>query len=76
MIDGKNFFDQPFKNNLIICDSIQNIATGQRDDYAAGCLLDYNCFKDYYKMTGIDLQNNKQLMLIQKQYNKLILQEI
>ena len=76
MIDGKNFFGQPFKNNLIIYDSIQNIATGQRDDYAAVCLLDYNCFKDYYKMTVIDLQNNKQLMLIQKQYNKLILQEI
>ena len=33
-------------------------ATGQRRHYTTGCLLDYNCFKNYYKMIPIDL--NKQ----------------
>ena len=48
-------FDQPIRNNLIIYDSVQNIATGQRDDCTTGCLLDYNYFKDSYKMIAIDL---------------------
>ena len=31
-------------------DSIQKIASGQGADYTTGCLLDYNYFKNYYKM--------------------------
>ena len=30
--------------------------TGQGDDYATGCLLNYNYFNNYYKMIGIDLR--------------------
>ena len=41
MIDGQNFFDQPVKNNLRKYDNIRQIATGHRDDYTTGCLLDY-----------------------------------
>ena len=55
MIDGQNLFDQPIKNNLRTYDSIRKIATGQRGNYTTGCLLDYKCFKNYYKMTAIDL---------------------
>ena len=36
-------------------ENIRKIATGQRDDYAAGCLLDYSYFKDYYKTIAIDI---------------------
>ena len=39
MIDGQNFFDQPIRNNLIKYDNVRKIATDQRDDYTAGCLL-------------------------------------
>ena len=42
MIDGQRFFDQPVNNNLRTFDNIRKIATGQGDDYATGCLLDYN----------------------------------
>ena len=59
MIDGKNFFDQPVKNNKVTYGNIRKIATGQGDDYTTGCLLDYSYFKDYYKMTAVDLSNNK-----------------
>ena len=58
MIDGKNFFDQPVKNNEVTYENIRKIAAGQGDDYTSGCLLDYIYFKNYYKMIAIDL--NKQ----------------
>ena len=41
MIDGKNFFHQPVKNDTITFDSIQKIAMGRENDYTTGCMLDY-----------------------------------
>ena len=45
MIDGKNFFDQPINSDLKTHENIRKTATGQGDDYATGCLLDYFYFK-------------------------------
>ena len=45
MIDGRNFFDQPIKNDIKTYENIRKITTGQRDDYKTSCLLDYNYFK-------------------------------
>ena len=50
MIYGKNFFDQPINSNLKTYNNIRKVGTGQEDDYATGCLLDYIYFKNYYKM--------------------------
>ena len=61
MIDEQNFFDQLVRNNLRTYESIWKIETGQRDDYATGCLLDYDYFKDYYKMIAIDLRKQQAL---------------
>ena len=61
MIDGQNFFDQPVRNNLTTYDSIRKIAANQGDDFTAGCFLNYNYFKDYYKMIAIDLSNQQAL---------------
>ena len=55
MIDRKNFFDQSVKNNLGTYDTIQKIAASQENDYTTGCLLNYNCFRDYYKMIVTDV---------------------
>ena len=41
MIDGQNLFDQQVKNDLRTYNKIQNIATGQGDDYTMVCLLNY-----------------------------------
>ena len=42
MIDGRNSFDQPIKNDLKTYDNIRKIATSKGDDYIAElCLLDY-----------------------------------
>ena len=54
MIDGKNFFNQPIKNNKITYENIRKITTGQGDDYTTGCLLDYLYFKENYKMIAIN----------------------
>ena len=59
MIDGQNFFDQPVKNNLITYDSIPKNAIGWGYDHTTECLLDYNCFKDYYKIIAVDLGKSK-----------------
>ena len=61
MIDEQNFFDQLVRNNLRTYESIRKIETGQRDDYATGCLLNYDYFKDYYKMIAIDLRKQQAL---------------
>ena len=61
VIDGKNFFDQPIRNNKVTCENIIKIATGQGDDYTTGCLLDYNYFKYNYKMIAIDLSKQQVL---------------
>ena len=55
MIDVRNLFDQPIKNDLKTYDNIRKIVTGQGDDYTTGCLLDYSYFKKYCKLIAIDL---------------------
>ena len=61
MIDGRNVFDQPVKNNLITYDNIRKTATGQGDDQITGCLLNYNYFSKYHKMIAIDLSKKEAL---------------
>ena len=61
MIDGKNFFDHPVKNNNVTYENIRKIATGQWQDYTTGCLLDYIYFKNYYKMIAVDLSKQQVL---------------
>ena len=41
MNNGRNFFDQPPKNNLKTYDNIRKIATSQGDYYTTCCLLGY-----------------------------------
>ena len=48
MIDGKNLFDQPIKNDKITYENIRKIATGHGNDYTTGCLLENTYFKSYY----------------------------
>ena len=61
IIDEKNFFDQPVKNDKVTYKNIRKIATGKGDDYTTGCLLDYHYFKENYKMIAIDLSRQNEL---------------
>ena len=49
------------KNALKTCDNIRKIATGQRDDQATGCLLNYPYFKEHYKLITIDVAKQQKL---------------
>ena len=71
MMNGQIFFDQPVKNNLITYDNIRKIATDQGDDYAVGCLLDYNYFNNFYKMIAIDFSKQKVLDADQKTIQRI-----
>ena len=61
MIDGKNVFDQPIKNNKITHENIRKIDTGWWDDYTTGCSLDYVYFRDNYKTIAVDLSKQQAL---------------
>ena len=61
MINGKNVFDQPIKNNKVTYENIRKIATGQGNDYTTGCLLDCPYFMDTYKMIAVDLSKQQTL---------------
>ena len=61
MINGENFFDQPIKINKVTYENTRKIATGQVDDYATGCLLDYPYFANTYKMVAVDLSKQQAL---------------
>ena len=49
LFDGRNFYDQPINDQIKKYGEIRKIATGQGDDYTAGCLLDYQYFRDHYQ---------------------------
>ena len=59
MINRENFFNQPIKDNKVTYENIRKIATGTGDDYITGCLLDYQYFRDNYKMVAVDLSRQQ-----------------
>ena len=61
MIDGKNFFEQPVRNDKVTYENTRKFAIGQGDDYTTGCLLGDTYFKKYYKMIAIDLSKQEAL---------------
>ena len=46
---------------------------GKGEDYTTESLLDYNYFKNHYKLVVVDLSKQKELDVDPKQFNKLSL---
>ena len=61
MIDRKNFFDQPVKRHMRTYDNICKVLAAQADGYTTGCVLDYNYFKQYYKMIATEFSKQQAL---------------
>ena len=59
LTDGKPFFEIPVKNKEEAYEQI--IKMTKNNDYTTGNLLDYEYFKDHYKLTAIDLSNQIEL---------------
>ena len=62
----KKLFWSASKNDLRTDENIQKTWTGQGVDHTSGCLLDYNNFKEYYKLTAIDFIKQQALDADQK----------
>ena len=61
LIDGRNFYDQPVNDSIRKYDEIRKIATGNEDNYATGCLLDYDYFKKNHQLIAVDLSKKREL---------------
>ena len=59
LIDQKQFFEIPIKNNQETYESIIEIV--RNSDYTTANLLDYEYFKDHYKLIAIDLSKQNEL---------------
>ena len=59
IIDGKPFFEVPVKNKEKTYE--KNIEISKNSDYTTGNLLDYEYFKDHYKLIAIDLSKQSEL---------------
>ena len=61
LIDGRNFYVQPINDSIRKYDEIRKIATGKGDNYATGCLLDYDYFKKNYQLIAVDLSKQGEI---------------
>ena len=63
MVDGRNFFYHPRKNDLKTYNNIRKTATGQGDDYTTRCWLYYRLplFQKNYELISIDLSKKQKL---------------
>ena len=61
LIDGRNFYDQSINDIIEQYEEVRKVSTGYGDDYTTGCLLDYEYFKDNYKLIAVDLSKHKDL---------------
>ena len=59
LIDGKPFFEIPVKNKKEAYEAI--IEMSKNNCYTTGNLLDYEYFKDHYKLIAIDLSKQIEL---------------
>ena len=59
IIDGKPFFEIPVKNKEETYE--KTIEISENSDYTTGNLLDYEYFKDHYKLIAIDLSKQSEL---------------
>ena len=60
-IDGRIFYNQPINDSIKQNDEIRKISTGQGDDYAIGCLLDFAYFEKNYRLIAVNLSKKKAL---------------
>ena len=69
LIDKLEFFDLPIKTEEEAYE--KNIDISRNNEYTTGNLLDYDYFKNYYKLIAIDLSKQKVL-----QENEDLIQQI
>ena len=61
LIDCRNFYDQPINDSVRKYNEIRKVATAKGDNYATGCLLDYDYFKKNYQLIAVDMSKQREL---------------
>ena len=61
IINGKNFYDQATDSDIKRYEEIKKLTTRLGEDYATGCLLDYDYIKNYYRLIAVHLSRQKEL---------------
>ena len=61
IIDGRNFYDNPIESDIEKYRELKKVMIGKGEDYTTGSLLDYNYFKEHYKLNAVDLSKQKEL---------------
>ena len=61
IIDGRNFYDNPIESYIEKYRELKKVMIGKGEDYTTGSLLDYNYFKEHYKLVAVDLSKQKEL---------------
>ena len=54
IINGKSFYDQTIDADVKRSKEIRKLKTGQSEDHTTGCLVDYEYFKNVYKLIAIE----------------------
>ena len=59
IINEKNFYDHPIDSGIKQYEEIRKVE--QDEDYAKGCLWDYDYTKNHYILIAVDLSRQKEL---------------
>ena len=55
------FCDNPIESDIEKYRELKKVMTGKGEDYTTGSLLDYDYFKEHYKLIAVDLSKQKEL---------------
>ena len=61
IIDERNFYFNPIESDTEKYRELKKVMIGKGEDYTTGSLLDYNYFKEHYKLVAVDLPKQKEL---------------
>ena len=61
LIDGRNFYDQNIFDDFKKYEELRKVMTGKGEDYTTGSLLDYDYWKNNYKLICCNLSKQKVL---------------
>ena len=70
LIDRRNFYDQPIDHLIKQYENIIKVSTGQGDNYATECIIDYAYFIDNCRLIAVDWSKQKGLDTAPRQFNK------